>query len=175
MQGREFSADNDYIWQGEFSTYKELYESDKTLELAPQDGDTLRPFKLQWPVRKIQISRGFSDEGKNSHLGIDLRGQKGDPIFAAHDGIVIYARSGFRGYGRMVILEYDKTWATLYGHLSRYTVKTGQKIHVGDVIGLMGRTGRATGVHLHFELMRDKIPIDPKSQINPSDSIAKTN
>jgi murein DD-endopeptidase MepM/ murein hydrolase activator NlpD len=61
----------------------------------------------------------------------------------------------------MILLEYNDKWATLYAHLDRSRVKNGQEVKAGDVIGEMGRTGRATGVHLHFELMRDKQPIDP--------------
>lgn len=120
------------------------------------------PFHIVWPVQKLVINRGYSvGESKRDHLGLDLKGRRGDRILAAHDGTVIYAGRGFRGYGNMILLEYDQTWATLYGHLNRIRIKTGQEVKAGARIGDMGRTGRATGVHLHFELIKNKEPIDP--------------
>lgn len=119
------------------------------------------PFVLQWPVSKPVLSRGFKPRSDRNHMGLDLRGRKGQAIFAAHDGYVVYVGSGFRGYGKMILLEYNKTWATLYAHLSSFQVREGQRVVRGQTIGLMGRTGRATGVHLHFELLKSKIPVDP--------------
>lgn len=118
------------------------------------------PFQLRWPVANPIINRGFLN-GKRPHNGLDLKGRKNEPVYAAHDGYVVYAGSKFRGYGKMIILEYDDGWATLYGHLNKFKVKTGQEVKAGEEIGAMGRTGRATGVHLHFEVIRNKIPVDP--------------
>lgn len=89
------------------------------------------------------------------------------PILAAHEGVVVYAGNSFRGYGNMVLLEYNHQWATLYAHLDRIMVREGQKLRVGDKLGTMGRTGRATGVHLHFELIKNKQPIDPLLHLEP--------
>ena len=94
-------------------------------------------------------------------MGVDLAGKRGYRIYAAHDGIVVYAGRGFRGYGNMILLEYDGQWATLYAHLDGFRVKTGDRVSTGQTIGTMGRTGRATGVHLHFELLKKKQPVDP--------------
>ncbi len=161
FQSPEYSGGAEYSLQGEFSTPEEMYNSEAIKQRqAPriQRG----PFHLQWPVKKMDITRGFTESGRGTHAGLDIRGRKYEPILAAHDGTVIYAGAGFRGYGKMIILEYDSSWATLYGHLSKHKVKTGDQVKAGETIGLMGRTGRATGVHLHFELMREKVPIDPK-------------
>lgn len=120
------------------------------------------PLQLYWPVENPIINRGFiSRPGRRNHLGLDLKGRKNDPIYAAHDGVVIYVGQKFRGYGKMILIEYDNTWASLYSHLNSYSVKVGQDVRGGDLIGKMGRTGRATGVHLHFELIKNKKPIDP--------------
>lgn len=115
-----------------------------------------------WPVKKINISRGFKPK-KNGrkHYGLDLTGRKNTPILASHPGLVIYSGSGYTGYGKVVILEYNKKWATLYAHLNKFNVKEGQYINAGDQVGGMGSTGRSTGVHLHFEIMKDKLPRDP--------------
>ncbi|MCB0350895.1 MAG: M23 family metallopeptidase [Bdellovibrionales bacterium] len=164
FQSPEYSGGAEYSLQGEFSSPEEIYNSD-AMKGAERPRIQRGPFHLQWPVKKLTITRGFSHEGRKTHAGLDIRGRRNDSILAAHDGTVIYAGSGFRGYGKMIILEYDSSWATLYGHLNKFKVKTGQQVKAGQVIGLMGRTGRATGVHLHFELMRDKVPVDPKPML----------
>lgn len=153
------SATDNYVPQeGEYITTRELYKSDEVLKINSTESE--EGFRLQWPVSQVSMSRGFLT-GAKEHFGLDLTGRKGTKIMAAHKGTVIYAGSGFRGYGKMVLIEYNENWATLYGHLSRIYVKAGKKVKAGQTIGLMGRTGRATGVHLHFELMHNKIPVDP--------------
>ena len=119
------------------------------------------PFKLSWPVQSVHINRGFKPESDPHHEGLDLGGKRGTPIASAHDGVVIYAGNGFSGFGNMVLVEYNSEWATLYAHLDGYAVKEGHILTVGDPIGTMGATGHATGVHLHFELMHNRTPVDP--------------
>ncbi len=116
--------------------------------------------RFRWPVQKARMTRGFDPEGRN-HYGIDLANRTGTPIYAAHSGHVIYANNGFRGYGRLIIVEHPSGWASLYAHLSRYNVKEGDWIEKGSLIGKMGATGRVTGPHLHFELRQDKRAVDP--------------
>lgn len=118
-------------------------------------------FTLAWPVDSVQINRGYQVYKKRPHWGVDLGGHKGLPIRASHQGRVIYAGTQFKGYGKMVLVEYNNRWATLYAHLSKVTVKQGEYVLQGQKVGEMGRTGHATGVHLHFELMHDKQPVDP--------------
>lgn len=101
-----------------------------------------------------------------------MGGSKGSAILAAHEGRVIYTGSGFTGYGNMVMIEWDSNWATLYAHLNHIDVKEGQWVRQGQVIGGMGRTGRATGVHLHFELIRNKQPVDPLNYLQQSETLA---
>lgn len=120
-------------------------------------------FKLLWPVSFVRINRGFRPESDPKHDGLDLGGKKGMPILAAHEGIVIYAGREFNGYGNMVMVEYSNEWATLYGHLDEFAVKEGAVVSAGEPIGSMGSTGHATGVHLHFELMHNRSPVDPLS------------
>jgi murein DD-endopeptidase MepM/ murein hydrolase activator NlpD len=156
----------DYDAQGEFQTpvseYSTADEYFSSQEVKEFHKSTIRgPFQLYWPVENPIINRGFSRAGKRDHLGLDLKGRKNDPIYAAHDGIVVYVGKKFRGYGKMVLIEYDNNWASLYSHLNSYKVVMGQEVKGGQLIGKMGRTGRATGVHLHFELIKNKKPIDP--------------
>lgn len=116
---------------------------------------------FDWPVDRARMTRGFLPNKRRPHLGIDLAAPKGTPILAAQAGTVIYAGREFRGYGKMVLVESGNGWATLYAHFDKILVAEGQKVRQGEVVGAMGRTGRATGVHLHFEIRKDRGPIDP--------------
>lgn len=126
-----------------------------------------KPFKITWPLNYVKINQHFNPNKKRRpHLGVDFGGVKGAPIFASHEGLVIYAGKAFKGYGRLVIVEYDDQWATLYAHLDKINVKTGQIVDMGQTLGTMGRTGRATGVHLHYELLHHQKPINPIPLLN---------
>lgn len=115
---------------------------------------------FDWPVDRARLTQGFQ-VGKKVHWGIDLAGPKGTPILAAERGVVVYTGSGFRGYGKLVVVEHGTEWATLYSHLSKISVKEGQTVQQGQVLGGMGRTGRASGVHLHFEIRKNRQPVNP--------------
>ena len=88
--------------------------------------------------------------GKRRHSGVDLKTKPNDEIHAAFDGVVM--RSGpHYGYGNCIVIRHSNGLETLYSHQSRNLVKVGDKVKAGQVIGLTGRTGRATTEHLHFE------------------------
>lgn len=121
---------------------------------------------FDWPVDEARMTRGYflkdpRGKRKRPHLGVDLAAPRGTPIYASHDGLVIYVGRQFKGYGRMIMIEGKNGWASLYAHLTKSRVKEGQEIRQGDLIGDMGRTGRATGVHLHFEIRKITGPVDP--------------
>lgn len=116
---------------------------------------------FDWPVDQARMTRGFLPKKKRPHWGIDLAAPKGTQIFSSHDGMVVYTGRAFHGYGKMVLIENGHGWASIYAHLDKIVAHEGQIIRQGDLVGLMGRTGRATGVHLHFEIRRDKGPVDP--------------
>ena len=95
------------------------------------------------------------------HTGIDFRGTFGEPIHATAAGTVTSAGwSG--GYGQMVEVDHGNGLATRYGHLSEIDVKVGQSIHIGQVVGRLGSTGRSTGPHLHYETRVDGEAVDPQ-------------
>ena len=111
-----------------------------------------------WPVKEPHtLSRKFSIY----HEGIDFPKYTGEPVFSVAKGKVIYTGAQFSGYGKMIIIEHEYNWASLYGHLSKITVKKGQLVKKGKKIGEVGSTGRSSSPHLHFELMRDKQPLNP--------------
>lgn len=129
----------------------------------------LRPM-FDWPVWEARMTRGYLPRGtkkrRRPHRGIDLAATRGSAVLAAHDAVVIYTGSGFRGYGKMVMLESvdprdGGNWATLYAHLDKILVYEGKRIKQGEVIGALGNTGRSSGPHLHFEIRRLNGPIDP--------------
>jgi murein DD-endopeptidase MepM/ murein hydrolase activator NlpD len=116
---------------------------------------------FDWPVDEARMTRGYLPNKRRPHWGIDLAAPRGTPILAAQSGTVIYAGREFSGYGRMVLVESPQGWATLYAHMDKILISEGQKVSQGQLLGAMGRSGRATGVHLHFEIRKDRGPIDP--------------
>lgn len=131
-------------------------------------------FRLYWPVNPVKINRGYRPNTDRNHDGLDLGGPLNAPILAAHEGVVIYAGRDFRGYGNMVMIEYSPEWATLYGHLNEILAREGQTVKPGDPIGGMGKTGKATGVHLHFELLHNREPTDPLPILSRGSRFART-
>ena len=99
------------------------------------------------------------------HNGTDFRAPSGSRIFAAADGVVTFVGYERKGYGRYVKIDHGLGRTTLYAHMSRITknLRAGQKVERGDVIGYVGRTGLATGPHLHYELMFDGVQINPRT------------
>jgi murein DD-endopeptidase MepM/ murein hydrolase activator NlpD len=95
------------------------------------------------------------------HEGIDLGGTTRTPILAAAPGVVLFSGRRVRGYGRMVVVEHAESWSTVYAHLSKIETQVGRRVNTGDRLGWMGRSGRASGVHLHFEIRRGADPVDP--------------
>lgn len=116
--------------------------------------------QFDWPVEQARLSRGFL-LGRRWHYGIDLAAPKGTPILSAAPGKVIYTGRGFTGYGNLVVVEHGDRWATLYAHLNRFSVREGDLVARGQKLGEMGRTGRASGVHLHFEIRYNREPVNP--------------
>jgi murein DD-endopeptidase MepM/ murein hydrolase activator NlpD len=95
------------------------------------------------------------------HAGLDIDGERGDAVFAPATGTVTEA--GWKGgYGQMIEIDHGNGLVTRYGHLSRVDVEAGQPISRGQIIGLIGSTGRSTGPHLHYELRIGEKPINPR-------------
>lgn len=114
-----------------------------------------------WPLKKYQITRGFSFGKRPYHLGMDLKAPLGQRVFSSHSGSVVYAGKRLSGYGNVVVVEHFSGWASLYAHLQSIKVKQGQRVKTGDLIGTVGKTGRASGVHLHFEIMYKDKALNP--------------
>ena len=100
------------------------------------------------------------------HQGIDLSGNKGEPIYAAGDGKVVEVRNSFFGYGREVIIDHGFGYKTRYAHLQKMMVKVGDVVERGDQIATMGNTGKSVGVHLHYEVIYRNNRVNPLNYYN---------
>jgi murein DD-endopeptidase MepM/ murein hydrolase activator NlpD len=94
------------------------------------------------------------------HQGLDISTEKGQPVYATADGTVETA-SYTGDYGNLIVIKHGFGLVTRYGHLSRYNVKPGTQVKRGDVIGFVGATGRATGAHVHYEILANGQLINP--------------
>lgn len=109
--------------------------------------------KFKFPTNPVKITSYYGwRSGKRFHDGIDLDGNTGDPIYAAAMGVVIYSDNRISGYGNMVVIKHPSGYSTVYAHNDKNKVKKGDKVKQGQVIAVLGATGRASGSHLHFEI-----------------------
>lgn len=153
---------------------KPLSEMEKAFYVAamvPRSSSSADPLELlktrgfKWPADGFIYSAFNATRGKNRrHGAIDIVTKKGTPIAAAADGVVTVATNGgklFSGYGKVVIVDHGKGVHTLYSHCDSILVKMGQRVKQGEYIGTVGRTGRATTDHVHFEVRVAGKKLDP--------------
>jgi murein DD-endopeptidase MepM/ murein hydrolase activator NlpD len=95
------------------------------------------------------------------HAGLDFAAPQGTPIYATANGTVITAGNTGNGYGNHVVINHGYGYETLYGHMFRVKVRSGQKVKRGEIIGWVGSTGKSTGPHCHYEVHRNGDPVDP--------------
>lgn len=134
---------------------------------AAPPAPTVDPRRFRWPVDPFVRSSPYGERlhpiaGESRfHAGVDLEAPWRQPVRAASAGTVIF--SGWNGaHGQQVELMHDARWTTRYSHLDRLLVKPGAVVRRGQIIGLAGATGLATGPHVHFELRRDGDALDPE-------------
>ncbi|WP_254602158.1 M23 family metallopeptidase [Sphingomonas bacterium] len=128
------------------------------------------------PLNSATFTSGYgvrSDPFRGSaamHAGVDLAAPTGTAVYATADGIVDRAEwTG--GYGNLVEIAHGKGLQTRFGHLSRILVHSGQSVHRGDLIALVGSTGRSTGPHLHYEVRMDGHAVNPVPYLQSSDYV----
>lgn len=152
---------------------EELYTD--TLDIGPEfdvpddalliDEDALPSFsemldRFVVPFRGKVISKYGMRRGR-MHTGTDIKLQLGDTVVASYKGVITRAQT-YYGYGKLVIINHSHGIETYYSHLSSILVKAGDTVQTGQVIGLGGRTGRATGTHLHFEIRENGKAYNPE-------------
>ncbi len=137
---------------------------------APDPGTRVCPTEDFW------VGAGWgADRGKRQHLGIDLGGRRGTPIYAIEDGVI--DRTKLQSNGALQIVMRGRSGSKFYyGHMDKVLIKGGQRVQAGDVIGLMGDTGSPGSVHLHFEYWRsggESAAVDPEELISSVCRIGK--
>lgn len=134
--------------------------------VAEPAGPVTRLIAFDAPVRGYAVNSPFGlrrlpGQAARNHEGVDIAAPQGTGVFVAAEGKVL--RTGYdpAGYGRFVEIRHPNGMSTLYGHLSRLDVATGDAVEAGARIGLVGSTGRSTGPHLHFEVRRGERQVNP--------------
>ena len=142
------------------SVFREAVNPKKTLKTKDAQSmaiaDLSASGQMSFPVTGKVISPFGNGRGNHRHTGTDIKLHHGDTVRAAFSGVVIKSAPYF-GYGNLVILQHENNIETYYAHLSKCLVKEGASVVAGEIIGLGGRTGRATTDHLHFEIRFNKI------------------
>jgi len=156
-----------------FRSWKQM---DQVGQQAPADQGSMSVPSLK-PVANLHFTSLYgvrSDPFRGTaamHSGVDIPGPVGTPVYATADGVV--GRSGWVGaYGNLVELEHGRGLQTRYGHLSKITVAPGTRVTRGQLIGLMGSTGRSTGSHLHYEVRIDGRAVNPLPFLQTGEAMA---
>jgi len=143
---------------------------DEITELAANKEKLLAAIPAIQPIKNEDMNRMASGYGyradpftkaKKFHYGMDFSAPRGTPIYATGEGKVVRADNKASGYGNHVIIDHGYGYQSLYGHLYKYNVKVGQKVKRGDIIGFVGSTGRSSGPHLHYEVFKDDMRMNP--------------
>jgi murein DD-endopeptidase MepM/ murein hydrolase activator NlpD len=132
----------------------------KNIFVPPPAADRVGAGQMLWPTAARRITQYF--KGRR-HTGVDIAGPTGTAIYASDDGVVAIAGWNRGGYGNMILIDHGGGIYSRYGHASKLLVRAGDTVKRGDVIALVGSTGRSTGPHLHFEIMTG----NPLNRKNP--------
>ncbi|MBS8265388.1 M23 family peptidase [Mesobacillus boroniphilus] len=133
----------------------------KGTKVVPSRGDGT----FVWPTNGGYVSSRQGYRWSRMHKGIDIARPSNYTIKAADNGNVVYAGNKGDGYGNKIIIDHNNGYRTMYAHLASISVNVGQTVSRGSSIGIMGRTGNSTGIHLHFEVYQNGKIIDPLSKL----------
>ncbi|MFA7430789.1 MAG: peptidoglycan DD-metalloendopeptidase family protein [Rhodospirillaceae bacterium] len=145
------------------------------IDYFDEKGHSVRKALLRTPINGARLSSGFGKRKhpvlgySKMHRGVDFAAATGTPIFAAGDGVVEKA-GAWGAYGNYVRIRHNSTFDTAYAHMSRFAkgMKAGKRVRQGDVIGYVGSTGRSTGPHLHYEILKKGGQVNPLAVTFPS-------
>ena len=142
----------------------------KLIAMAKNKSDMLASIPAIQPIPNKNLRRIASGFGyrvdpiyktRKMHKGIDFTAPKGTKIYATGDGVIQKVEHARWGYGTHIVISHGYSYTTLYGHMSRAMVKKGQKVKRGQLIGLVGSTGKSTGAHLHYEVRKNGTAVNP--------------
>jgi murein DD-endopeptidase MepM/ murein hydrolase activator NlpD len=153
--------------------YVQSVSFDEVASLAIRKQELLASIPSIQPIPddKTQVSSGFGERLHpiykiiKMHQGLDFTAPVGTEIRSSGDGRVTYADYGTNGYGMHVIVDHGFGYETLYAHMSRLKVRSGQRVKRGDVLGLSGNTGLSAAPHLHYEVHKAGEPVDPANYL----------
>ena len=140
------------------------------LDLAKNKEKMLSSIPAIQPIRNSELKRRVSGFGfridpiyrtRRMHSGIDFTAKKGTEVYVTGDGYVEEIENKRWGYGKSIVINHGFGYKTRYAHLSAFKVKKGQKVTRGELIGLIGSTGKSTGPHLHYEVVKDGVKVNP--------------
>lgn len=153
---------------------KRLYIQSKSFDeifaLAKSKNEMLASIPAIQPISNKDLTRIASGFGyrihpvyktSKMHTGIDFAAPTSTDVYATGNGIVSSVEKGGRGYGNCVVIRHGYGYETLYGHLSKILVRSGQRVKRGDIIGLVGSSGMSTAPHLHYEIIRNGAKVNP--------------
>ena len=150
--------------------YNQSVSYDTLFALARNKSDMLTHIPAIFPLKETEVKYISSFFGyrpdpiykiEKFHSGIDFSAALGTEAYATGDGVVSDVESNEWGYGNMVTIDHGFGYKTRYAHLQKPAVRKGQKVKRGQLIGFIGSTGKATGVHLHYEVLKNDVQIDP--------------
>ena len=153
---------------------KQLYiqskSFDEVIEMATKKSDMLASIPAIQPVTNKELKRLSSGYGRRIdpyykkpkfHYGVDFSAPKGTPIYATGNGTVKKTKKSRRGFGNHIVIDHGYGYESLYAHMQKYTVRRGQKVKRGDLIGYVGNSGKSTAPHLHYEVHKDGKKVNP--------------
>jgi murein DD-endopeptidase MepM/ murein hydrolase activator NlpD len=138
----------------------EIYIDDVAAEQGEKSKIAYKKLDFIWPIEG-KISNVFEEAEGTRHQGIDISSPSGTPIKASNAGRVVYSGNGIKGYGNLIILRHSEEYVTVYAHNQVNLVEEGTRVEKGQTIGKVGRTGKTTGPHLHFEIRKNNKALDP--------------
>ena len=150
--------------------YHQSVSYDSLFVMARNKSEMLAHIPAIFPLKETEIKYISSYFGHRPdpiykvtkfHSGIDFSAQLGTEAYATGDGVVCDVEKGHWGYGNMVTIDHGYGYKTRYAHLQKATVRKGQKVKRGQCIGFIGNTGKTTGVHLHYEVLKNNVQINP--------------
>ncbi|UCF89529.1 MAG: peptidoglycan DD-metalloendopeptidase family protein, partial [bacterium] len=127
----------------------------------PEEEPSAELIDLIWPL-KGRATSGYGPRGRRVHEGIDIAAPRGTPVLASAGGKVAYSGNGMRGYGKVIVIKHTNDLSTVYAHNSSLLVRIGDGVEQGQMIAIVGSTGKSSGPHLHFEIRRRGVPEDPR-------------
>lgn len=150
--------------------YHQSVSYDTLYALARNKSEMLSHIPAIFPVRETEVKYISSSYGHRPdpiykvtkfHSGIDFSAPLGTEVFATGDGVVCNVEASLWGYGNMVVVDHGYGYQTRYAHLQKAAVRKGQKVKRGQCVGFVGSSGKTTGVHLHYEVRKNEVPVNP--------------